>query len=168
MTDGIRETCMKMVVKYLPRVVAHLDDLEARTQLSWAGTIAMSQFARLGDGGGDLTCHGIEHALSGYYDITHGDGLAAIFPAWMRSFYHVREDRFRVLARDVFGKEDGIKAVEEFLESVGMRLDFVILGCDLQRIHTLAELAIKSSYNVNAHPTPLDINTITKIFLDSF
>ena len=48
LTDGIRETCMKMVVKYLPRVIAHPDDIEARTQLSWASTIAMSQFARLG------------------------------------------------------------------------------------------------------------------------
>ena len=52
LTDGIRETCMKMVVKYLPRAIAHLDDIEARTQLSWASTIAMSQFARLGGGGG--------------------------------------------------------------------------------------------------------------------
>ena len=69
LTDGIRETCMKMVVQYLPRVIAHLDDLEARTQLSWASTIAMSKFAQLGSRGGPLTCHGIEHALSGYYEL---------------------------------------------------------------------------------------------------
>ena len=90
---------MKMVVKYLPRVIAHLDDLEARTELSWASTIATSQFAQLGGGGGVGTCHGIEHALSGYRDITHGDGLAALFPAWMRSFYQVRKDRFRSLGK---------------------------------------------------------------------
>jgi alcohol dehydrogenase YqhD (iron-dependent ADH family) len=168
LTDGIRETCIKIVVRYLPRVIAQLDDIQARTELSWASTIAMSQFSRLGGGGGDLTCHGIEHALSGYYDITHGDGLAAIFPAWMKSFERVREDRFRSLARKVFDKEDGIKAIEEFLECIGMRLRLRNLGCELQQMHELAELAVKSSYNAAAHPTPLDINAITKIFLDSF
>ena len=168
LTDGIRETCMKMVVKYLPRVITHLDDIEARTQLSWASTIAMSQFVRLGSGGGDQTCHGIEHALSGYYDVTHGDGLAAIFPAWMRSFYQVRQDRFRLFGNNVFGKEDGIKAMEDFLESVGMRLRLRNLGCKLEDLQALAELALKSSPQLETHPTPLDLNAIIKIFRDSF
>ena len=34
--------------------------------------------------------HGIEHALSAYYDITHGEGLAIITPRWMR---HILNDR---------------------------------------------------------------------------
>ncbi len=38
LTDGMRETCMKIVVNYLPRAVAHLDDIKARTELSWAST----------------------------------------------------------------------------------------------------------------------------------
>ena len=168
LTDGIRETCMKMVVKYLPRVIAHLDDLEARTQLSWASTIAMSQFARLGSGGGDMTCHCIEHAVSGYYDVTHGDGLAALFPAWMRSFYQVRQDRFNSLGKNVFGKKDGIKAMEEFLESIGMRLRLRNLGCKLEDAQMIAELAIKTSPYLSVHPTPLDANAVAKIYCDSF
>ncbi|MDD5289465.1 MAG: iron-containing alcohol dehydrogenase, partial [Dehalococcoidales bacterium] len=168
LTDGIRETCMKMVVKYMPRVMAHLDDLEARTELSWASTIAMSQLARLGSGGGSMTCHGIEHALSGYYDVTHGDGLAALLPAWMRSFYQVRESRFKSLGRNVFGKEDGLKATEEFFESVGMRLRLGALGCKLEQAQEIAELAIKSSPWLSTHPTPLDANAIAKIYREAF
>ena len=168
LTDGIRETCMKMVVKYLPRVIAHLDDIEARTQLSWASTIAMSQLARLGSGNGDQTCHGIEHALSGYYDVTHGDGLAALLPAWMRSFYQVRQSRFKSLGKNVFGKEDGLQATEYFLENVGMRLRLRDLGCKLEDAQIIAELAIKSSPLLTVHPTPLDVNAIIKIFMDSF
>ena len=30
-----------------------------------------------------MTLHGIEYPLSGYYDITHGDGLVVILPTWM-------------------------------------------------------------------------------------
>ena len=168
LTDGIRETCMKMVVKYLPRAIAHLDDLEARTQLSWASTIAMSQFARLGGGGGDMTCHCIEHAVSGYYDVTHGDGLAAIFPAWMMSFYQVRQARFDALGKNVFGKKDGIKAMEEFLESIGMRLRLRDLGCKLEDAQMIAELAIKTSPYLSVHPTPMDVKAVAKIYCDSF
>ena len=168
LTDGIRETCMKMVVKYLPRVIAHLDDLGARTELSWASAIATSQFAQMGSGDGSPTCHGIEHALSGYYDVTHGDGLAALLPAWMRSFYWVRENRFKSLGKNVFGKEDGINATEEFFESVGMRLQLRNLGCKLEDAQAIAELAIKSSPQLKNHPTPLDTSAIIKIFKDSF
>ena len=168
MTDGIRETCMKIVVKYLPRVVAHPDDIDARTQLSWASTTATSQLAEWGGGGRSATCHAIENALSGYYDVTHGDGLAALLPAWMRSFYQVRQDRFNSLGKNVFGKEDGIKATEDFFESVGMRLRLRDLGCKLEDAQAIAELAVKSSPFLAEHPTPLDVNAIAKIYRDSF
>jgi len=133
MTDGISETGMKMVVEYLPRAIAHPDDIRARTQLSWVSTVAMSKIARLGGGGGNMTCHAVEHALSGYYDVTHGEGLAALLPAWMRHFYRADNPRFNSLGKNVFGKKDGLKATEQFLESIGMRLRLGDLGCKIGR-----------------------------------
>ena len=85
---------MKMVVANFRRALFQPGDIKARTRLCWASTIAMSQFARLVGGGGTLTCHGIEHVLSGCYDITHGDGPAALMPAWMEYTYPVMEARF--------------------------------------------------------------------------
>lgn len=169
LTDGIRETCMKMVVKYMPRVMAKLDDLEARTELSWASTIAMSQLARLGSGGGSMTCHGIEHAVSGLYDVTHGDGLAALLPAWMRSFQQARAGRFKSLAKNVFSKDgDGIKATEEFFKSVSMNIKLRDLGCKLEDADKVADLAVKSSPWLSTHPTPLDAKAIAKIYREAF
>jgi alcohol dehydrogenase class IV len=168
MTDGIRETCMKIVMDYLPRVIAQPDDIEARTQLSWASTTATSQLAEWGGGGRSATCHAIENALSGYYDITHGDGLAALLPTWMRSFYQVRQDRFRLLGRNVFGKEDGLKATEDFFESVGMKIRLRDLGCKLEDAQAIAELAVKSSPYLSEHPTPLDANVIANMYRNSF
>jgi alcohol dehydrogenase class IV len=86
----------------------------------------------------------------------------------MRSFYQVRQDRFRLLGRNVFGKEDGLKAIEEFFESVGMRLRLRDLGCKLEDAQAIAELAVKSSPFLEEHPTPLDVNAIAKIYRDSF
>lgn len=168
LTDGIRETVMRIVVKYLGQVLAQLSDIEARSQLSWASTIAMSQFARLGGGGGSLTCHGIEHALSGYYDVTHGDGLAALLPAWMRFTLPVAKDRFDSLGKNVFDKADGIVATEEWLESVAMRLRLRDLGCEFERAEEIAKLAVVSSPWLAAHPRTLDVAAIAEIYRDSY
>ncbi|MFC1977518.1 iron-containing alcohol dehydrogenase [Chloroflexota bacterium] len=164
LTDGIRETVMKMVVKYLPQVLARLDDIEARTQLSMASTVAMSSIATLGSGlGTPHGCHGIEHALGGYYDVTHGEGLAALLPAWMRHSPAVRKERLDALGKNVFGKADGLLATEEWLESVGMRLRLRDLGCEFERAEEMAKLALKS--NPRLIETP---DTIVQIYKDSY
>jgi alcohol dehydrogenase class IV len=169
MTDGIRETVMKMVVKYLPRALARLDDIEARSQLSLASTTAMSALATWGDGGGSMNCHGIEHALSGYYDVTHGEGLAALLPAWMKFYLPIMRERFDSLGKNVFGKRDGIQATEEWLQSVGMRLRLRDLGCELERADEIAELAIKSTPGLDSRgPRTLDAAAIAQIYRDAF
>ena len=164
LTDGISETGMKMVIEYLPKAIAHPDDLKARTELSWASTVSMSQIARLGGGGGAMTCHSIEHALSGLYDITHGEGLAALLPVWMRHFYKINSTRFGSLGKNVFGKKDGLKATEQFLDSIGMRLKLGAMGCKLEDIPIITDIVSKSSPG----RVTLDANTVTEIYRDSF
>ena len=164
LTDGISETGMQMVVEYLPKAIAHPDDLKARSELSWASTVSMSQIARLGGGGGAMTCHSIEHALSGLYDITHGEGLAALLPVWMKHFYKINNTRFGSLGKNVFGKKDGLKATEQFLDSIGMRLRLGALGCKLEDIPIITDIVSKSSPG----RVTLDANTVTEIYRDSF
>ena len=169
MTDGIRETVMKMVVEYLPKALAHLDDIEARTQLSVASTTAMSSFVTWGNGGGVMSCHGIEHALSGYYDVTHGEGLAALLPAWMKFYLPEMQERFDSLSQNVFSKKDGIRATEEWLQSVGMRIRLRDMGCELERADEIAELAIQSTPGLDSGgPKTLDAVAIAQIYRDSF
>ncbi len=169
MTDGIRETVMRMVVKYLPKALARLDDIEARNQLSIASTTAMSAFVTWGDGGGVMSCHGIEHALSGYYDVIHGEGLAALLPAWMKFYLPVMRERCDSLGKNVFGKKDGIQATEEWLQSVGMRLRLRDLGCELEHADEIAALAIKSSPGLDSRgPRKLDAAAIAQVYRDAF
>jgi alcohol dehydrogenase YqhD (iron-dependent ADH family) len=153
-----------MVVEYLPQAIAHPDDIKARTQLSWASTVSMSQIARLGGGGGAMTCHSIEHALSGLYDITHGEGLAALLPVWMKHFYKINNTRFNALGKNVFGKKDGLKATEQFLDSVGMRLKLGDLGCKLEDIPIITDIVSKSSPG----RVTLDPKTVEEIYRESF
>jgi alcohol dehydrogenase class IV len=166
--DAIREAVMRIVVEYLPKALAMPQSIEVRTQLSWASTIAMSQIARLGGTVGSMTCHGIEHSISGYYDITHGEGLAALLPAWMRHLAPVRTSRLEMLARDVFGKSDGILATEEWLKEVGMNLRLRDLGCELERASQIAETTVKTFRGLRLHPRVLDADAIARIYLDSY
>jgi alcohol dehydrogenase YqhD (iron-dependent ADH family) len=166
--DAIREAVMRVVVKYLPRVLNQPDDIEARTQLSWASTIAMSQLARLGGTVGSMTCHGIEHAVSGYYDITHGEGLAALLPAWMKHILPVRKERLDLLGKNVFGKADGVLATEEWLEEVGMRLSLRNLGCELEAADEIAKIAVNTSPRFRLHPRKLDSEAVAQIYRNSF
>jgi alcohol dehydrogenase YqhD (iron-dependent ADH family) len=164
LTDGMSETRMKIVVEYLPKVIANPDDIKARTELSWVSTVAMSKIARLGGGGGIMSCHSIEHALSGYYDITHGEGLAALLPVWMKHYNKVNDTRFNSLGKNVFGKKDGLKATEQFLDSINMRLKLGDLGCKLEDTGIITDLVAKSS---PAHVT-LDAKTVSEIYRDAF
>ena len=113
---------MRLVVDYLPRVLARLDDIEARTILSWISFLTCSQFLDLGGGVGVTPAHTLEHGLSAYFDITHGDGLAALLPAWMRYILPTKQERLQSLGRNVFDQTDGIEATEEWLEKIGMKL----------------------------------------------
>ena len=161
LTDSIREAVMKIAVQYLPQVLAKPDNIEARTQLSWASTLAMSEnLMRLGGGEGGMPLHGIEHALSGYYDVTHGDGLAALLPAWMKSTLPTTKARVKQLGKNVFGKTDGLRATEEWLEQVGMRLRLSDLGCKLEHADEIAELTLICSPWAN-----LDAETVASIFV---
>ena len=168
LTDGIMETAMRMVVESLPQVLARPNDIEARTRLSWASTIACSQFATLGGGAGAMTLHGIEHPLSGYYDIAHGDGLAALLPAWMRYTFPVKGERFYRLGEKVFNQVDGILATEQWLERVGMKLRLSALGIESERLEELATCAVRTAPWLKHHPRLLNVVTIKQLYKDSY
>jgi alcohol dehydrogenase len=167
MNDAIREAVMKVTVQFLPTVLAHPDNIDARTQLSWASTIASSELSRLGGSAGSMTCHGIEHAISGYYDINHGEGLAALLPAWMKQILPARRERVELLGRNVFGNADGIAAFEEWLDGIGMKLRLRDLGCDLERADEIANIALRV-WDFQLHPTAMDARSIAQIYRDAY
>jgi len=168
LTDGIMETVMRLVVSNLPQALTRLDDTVVRTRLSWASTMACSQFIGLGGGAGYMTLHGIEHALSGYYDITHGDGLAALLLAWMRYTLPVRQGRLDSLGRTVFGEADGIAAVGEWLDKVGMKLSLRDLGVEAERIGEIADCAVRTAPWLGKHPNILNAPAVAQIYRGSY
>ena len=167
LTDGIMEAVMRMAVVFLPKVLTRLDDIEARSQLSWASTLACSQFVNLGGGYGQRTLHFISNPLSGYYDVAHGDALAALLSAWMKYTFPVKPERFYSLGENVFGEKDGIIATERWLDEVGMKFRLRDLGIETALFEEIAARAATES-RLKVHPRLLDVAAIKQIYQDSY
>jgi alcohol dehydrogenase class IV len=163
--DGLKETMMKAVVKYLPIALEKPNDMEARIQLSWASTVAMSGLARIGDNVGTMSCHGMEEAMSGRFDICHGEGLAAIFPTWMHNIQPVRQERNLMFAYNVFGRTDvdGTKALEDWLGTIKMKLKLRDLGFNLAYADQVGEIALRQG-RVRNNPVPLTTKEVGDIY----
>ncbi len=111
-----------------------------------------------------MTMHAIEHPLSGLYDIAHGDGLAALLPAYLESLADIRADRLAKLGCNVFEKSDGLAAVQEWLKEVGMNLSLRDLGIEREKLPELAANALRTASWLRDHPKKLDKKAITAIY----
>ncbi len=99
--DRFALSIVKTVMENLPTVIKNPADIDARSQLSWASTVALSGLVNLGRAG-SYPLHAMEHALSGYYDISHGRGLAILLPRLMEYSYSSRPEKYAMMARELF------------------------------------------------------------------
>ena len=156
-TDNIACGLVRAVMGDAARIMADPEDYEARADVMWVGTLAHNGLAGCGLGipglrDGDWSCHGLEHELSALDTrITHGAGLAVIFPAWMRYVWTEHPERFLEFGRQVFGIEpvdaeaDGVEVLPEeavrdaVLATIDALQDF-FAGMGMPR--TLGELGV--------------------------
>ena len=82
-TDNLNLSLMNTIRAEAPRVLADPDNYDARANIMWAGMLCHQGLAGVGRHE-DWATHGLEHELSALNPaITHGAGLAVMFPAWM-------------------------------------------------------------------------------------
>jgi len=128
----------------------------------------------LGNSASGWPCHGMEHALSAYYDITHGEGLAIITPRWMKHILSGKTvDRFVKYGVNVFGIDSNLdkfdianKAIDEtykFFESVGIPMHLKDVGIDESRLGEMAHHVAENEGLENAW-APLSEQDILDIF----
>jgi alcohol dehydrogenase YqhD (iron-dependent ADH family) len=168
LSDGIRETAIKIVVDNSSSIKTNLNNIEVRTQLSWASTIACSAFASLGGGGGGMSLHGIEHAISAYSDVAHGDGLAALLPAWLEYTKPVAVERFKQLGEKIFGDKDLIGSTSKWLKDIGMDIHLRDTGIDHGLLSQIAGTIPKTAGWVSEHPRGMTLNDVFGIYKSSF
>lgn len=146
--DRLCEGTLKAIITEAPRVMADPKDYGARANIMWSGMIAHNGTCGVGNEE-DWASHFIEHEISALYDVTHGAGLAVIFPAWLTwmASHHVEKvAQYAARVWDVPVSEDlkamaleGVARLKSFFTSIGMPVNFAQLGVEHPDIELLVE-----------------------------
>ena len=149
LNDGFCESMLRSLMVNARKCLDNPEDYTARAEMMLCCTYGCNGILSLGNSESGWPMHGIEHALSAYYDITHGEGLAIITPRWMRHILSEKTiDRFVKYGINVFGidaalpeqeiAEKAIEATYAFFESIGIPMHLREVGIDDSRIGEMA------------------------------
>ena len=165
------EGLLRVMIKYGPIALEQPDNYDARANLMWAGSNAINGL--IADGCQPAWCvHPMEHELSAFYDITHGQGLAILTPAWMEYVLSDKTARkFADYGRHVWGLTDtddmiaarkAIECTRDFLfNKMGMPSTLKEVGItDKTNFKVMAEKAAKGSVGSFVPLTAEDIEKI--------
>ncbi len=142
LTTDIAEAIMRRMKTAVYDVLRNPEDYRARTQIMWGGSLAHNGLTGCGISD-DWATHQLEHELSGMFDVTHGAGLAAIWPSWARYVMHENLSRFVRFAVNVMDVPNdftdpetvalkGIEAMERFYHDIGMPVNIrELIGRDI-------------------------------------
>lgn len=177
LNDGFCESMLRSLMINGRKCLENPEDYTARAEMMLACTYGCNGILALGNSYSGWPCHGIEHALSAYYDITHGEGLAIITPRWMRHILSERTmDRFVKYGINVFGidptlpKQEiagkAIDATYEFFESINIPMHLRDVGIDESRIDEMAH-HIAVNEGLDKAYVPLTEQDIKEILLES-
>lgn len=177
LNDGFCEAMLKSLMVNTRKCLDNPEDYTARAEMMLCCTYGCNGILSLGNSHSGWPCHGIEHALSAYYDITHGEGLAIITPRWMRHILNERTiDRFVKYGVNVFGIDPSLpkqeiaeKAIDEtyrFFESINIPMHLREVGIDDSRIDEMAHHIAVNEGLENAY-APLTEQDIKQILVDS-
>ena len=177
LNDGICESMLRSLMENGRKCLDNPEDYTARAEFMLCCTYGCNGILSLGNSFSGWPCHGIEHALSAYYDITHGEGLAIITPRWMKHILNDKTiDRFVKYGINVFGidaslpkQEIAEKAIDEtykFFESINIPMHLREVGIDDSRIDEMAHHIAVNEGLENAY-APLTEQDIKEILMAS-
>lgn len=176
LTDALAEGLLRTVMKNA--VILHTDpaNYEARAEVMWAGSLSHNGLTGCGIARGDFMSHKLEHEMGGMFDVTHGAGLAALWPSWARYVYKDCLPRFVRFARNVMGVTTdgtdeeialkGIDAMVDLYHSIGMPASFHELGIDPTdaQIDEMARRCLEASGSALGSAKKLDLDDMIAIY----
>ena len=173
--DGVMISALKSLMANGKVALSKPDDYAARSELMYICTLACNGIMSNGAGYSGWPMHSIEHALSAYFDITHGAGLAIITPRWMKEILSEKTvERFITLGTGLFGFDKGLSDMEmaekvidafyKFFESIGIPMHLSELGVKADKIDEMADhILANDSTNEPWMFAPLDKSALIRI-----
>jgi len=113
-TDMFAEKSMKLIANNLERAIMDNNE-EARSNMSFASMLAGMNIANASS----CLPHRLQQAMGSVLDISHGNGLAVVYPAWLKQVYPYAKEKLDVVG-EIFGGE-GYTPIINFMKKIGMR-----------------------------------------------
>lgn len=173
LTDFMLEGAMKSLIINAAKVLQDPSNYDYRAEIMWTASVAHNNLLDTGRVA-DWASHRIEHELSAQYNITHGEGMAIVFPAWMTYMTEHHPAKLAQLAMRVFNA-DGVafsteelaaqatQKVKTFFQSLGMAKNLTELNIDDQDFLKMATRATQNG--PVGHYVPLDAEKIVDILM---
>jgi alcohol dehydrogenase YqhD (iron-dependent ADH family) len=118
-TLALDESLMKTIIKETDKLKENEDDYNARSNLSWAATLALNGISGAGLSHGDWSSHEIEHSLSALYpNLAHGAGLGIVFPAWILYVQDMNPETFKRWAKNIWQADSVGEAVKRMKQKI--------------------------------------------------
>jgi len=168
-SDSLAEKAIELVAGNLRRAFAHPDDLEARTGMLLASTMAVIACSSAGLG----IVHSLAQTLGGFYDVPHGLSIAVCFPIGIAynlprtlekcgqvsrmlgtHTTHISDDAAALSVMDALHKLTTDLEVQDDLQSLGVR------EADLPR---LAEICMEDGCTPT-NPRPIDATAFEALY----
>ena len=177
-TDEIALGLLRSIRACALRLLRDPSDYDARANIMWASTLAHNGLAGRGREE-DWASHALEHELSALHtDVTHGAGLAVMFPAWMRYVCDARPERFVRFGRELFGivptgddladAQAAIDRLQEFFVSMGMPRTLADLGFVPDDVERMLPTLRQNKGDAFGSFKKLSIDDSRQIYLSAF
>ena len=144
LSDSLIEAAMRTVIKFGPKIMKNRKDYNNCAQIMWAATVAHNGMIACGRVA-DWSSHRIEHEISGIYDITHGAGMAIIFPAWIDYVKNSNIEVMNRFSKKVFGRNtiaEGIKELKFFFKELGLKEKLSDFNITNEKFELMADRAL--------------------------
>lgn len=150
-TDACAEKAIRLIADWLPKAVAHGENMEARSAMCYAQYLAGMAFNNASLG----YVHAMAHQLGGFYNLPHGVCNAVLLPHVCRFNLIAAADRYAAIARllgvqtELMSREEAaeaaIDAISAMSGAVGIPSGLVELGVKTEDHEIMAENAQKDA-----------------------
>lgn len=125
-SEMLSEKAIRIVGEMLPRLAKNLDDHEAREMMSFASHIMGYNVKNIGN----CLPHRLQYPIGVATETSHGAGLIALYPAWMKYEEEINPERVRRILTWL-GADDGKNASERifnWLKDLGINRTLTDFG----------------------------------------
>lgn len=142
-TLAINESIMRTVIRAIDELIADPLNYDWRANFAWCSSLALQGITSVSMRGGEFAVHRIEHGISALYpNVAHAEGLAVVFPTWIKYISPIKPEIFERWAKNVWNADtidEGINLMKDKFREWGAPTSLTELGISADDIESIAD-----------------------------